>query len=99
MKMQPSVASETPAEYSLLQNYPNPFNPSTVIYYQLSARSHVRLKVYNELGQEVATLVDGVQSAGEKSIRFDANNLPSGIYIYRLEAGTFTHSRKMLLLK
>jgi hypothetical protein len=88
-----------PATFALEQNYPNPFNPTTTIHYQLPTSGHVSLKVYNTLGQEVATPVDEVQDAGFKSITFGASQLPSGVYFYRLQAGAFIQSRKMLLLK
>jgi F5/8 type C domain/Secretion system C-terminal sorting domain len=89
----------TPSEYVLNQNYPNPFNPSTVISYRLSITSRVSLKVYDVLGREVATLVDGHQAAGNHSVTFDARKLPSGVYLYRLQAGSFSATKKLLLLK
>jgi len=89
----------TPTSYALRQSYPNPFNPTSVISYSLPMQSFVRLSVYNVLGQEVATLVNGVQDAGIKSVEFDASKLPSGLYFYRITAGTFRDMKKMLLLK
>lgn len=85
--------------FSLTQNYPNPFNPTTAISYKLTASSHVTLKVYDILGRDVATLVNGHQTAGEHSVTFNAASLPSGVYFYRLQAGTSTVVRKMLLMK
>ena len=85
--------------FTLAQNYPNPFNPSTQIDFSIPQQSNVQLKVYNTLGQLVATLVNGNLSAGMHSVNFDARNLASGLYIYRLSAGNFTSVKKMMLLK
>lgn len=89
----------TPTAFSLSQNYPNPFNPTTTICYELPQAAHVTLKVYNVLGQKVATLVDDVQAPGKKSTSLDGTNLPSGIYFYRIQAGSFNQVKKMLLVK
>jgi hypothetical protein len=83
----------------LKQNYPNPFNPSTTIEYALPQNAQVTLKVYNVIGQEVKTLANGVEPAGVHSIKFDATNLTSGVYFYRLQAGSFSQVNRMLLLK
>jgi hypothetical protein len=83
----------------LQQNFPNPFNPRTVIRYQLSAVSDVRLVVYDLLGREVAVLVDRVMDAGTHEASFDGSGLPSGIYVYRLKAGSFSESRKLTLIR
>ncbi len=88
-----------PKEFSLEQNFPNPFNPTTFFSYQLAAVSDVSLKVYDVLGKEVATLVNEVKKAGTYSIRFDASKLSSGVYLYRLEAGSFISTKKMILMK
>ena len=85
--------------FALLQNYPNPFNPSTVIGYQLSTVSNVTLKIYDVLGREVKILVDERQPAGTHSATFNAASLPSGVYFYRLQAGSFSETKKLLLLK
>ena len=83
----------------LEQNYPNPFNPSTIISYSLPKTSNVSLKVYNVLGELIATLVNIIQLKGMYEIVFDAANLSSGIYFYRLQAGEFTASHKMIFVK
>jgi hypothetical protein len=88
-----------PAALVLAQNFPNPFNPSTIIRYGLPARIEVTLKVYNLLGQEVASLVNGNQASGFHEVRFNAAGLASGLYIFRLQAGSAVRSGKMLLLK
>jgi len=88
-----------PTEFTLYQNYPNPFNPSTTITYGLPEASNVRLVVYNILGQEVALLVNQILSAGYHEITFNVEGLNSGIYIYKITAGSFTEVRKMILLK
>ncbi len=85
--------------FSLNQNFPNPFNPNTEIKYSIPSRSFVTLKVYNILGNEVKTLVNENKDAGEYSINFNANNLPSGVYFYRISAGNYTSLKKMILLK
>ncbi len=86
-------------QFSLSQNYPNPFNPSTVISYQLPVDEHVTLKVFNLLGQEIATLVDEVQEAGELSVEWDASGFPSGMYYYMMKAGTYEETKKLILMK
>ncbi len=90
----------TPFDFSLVQNYPNPFNPQTAIDFSLLALSNVTLKVYDILGREVATLINNEKKdAGKYSVQFDATNLPSGIYIYKLTAGSFIEMKKMVLMK
>ncbi|MGE5365363.1 MAG: CotH kinase family protein [Bacteroidota bacterium] len=88
-----------PSHFELMQNYPNPFNPSTVIRFQMPASARVSLKVYDILGSEVSTLIDQEMPAGYHSVTFDASGLTSGIYIYRIGAGHFSQSRKMVIVK
>jgi len=95
----PETGSAIPTEFALYDNFPNPFNPTTTIYYALPKDVHVKVAVYNVLGKEVATLVDGTQSAGYKTVAFDASDLPSGVYYYRLQAGTFSDVKKMVLVR
>ena len=98
----PTGVDESPAvvnEFSLEQNYPNPFNPSTTISFTLTANQFVTLKVFNALGEEVSTLVNGNLTQGLHSINFNANGLSSSFYIYRLESGNLVQVRKMMLLK
>ncbi len=94
---------ETPApvvtKYTLMQNYPNPFNPVTNISFTLPEKANVKLTVYNILGKEIATLINGNLSAGEHTVSFDASNLSSGVYFYRIQAGNFTSTRKMTYLR
>jgi len=93
------VAGATPSGFLLKQNYPNPFNPSTTIRYELPRASHVTLTVYDVLGQEVATLVDGLEEPGYKSVEWNASAVASGVYFYRLQAGDFIQSMKLVLKK
>jgi len=93
------AAPSEPVNFSLAQNYPNPFNPTTTIDFTLPRASNVELKVYNVLGQEVATLVHGAMPQGLNSVKFDASRLASGMYIYKLTAGSFVSTKKMMLLK
>jgi hypothetical protein len=88
-----------PASYSLSQNYPNPFNPTTNIKYSITKESQVSLKVFDMIGREVETLVNVNQKAGSYEVNFNASKLASGVYIYRLQAGDFTQSMKMMLIK
>jgi hypothetical protein len=93
------VGRSAPISFMLNQNYPNPFNPSTTIGYALPVRSHVVLSVYNALGQEVAILQNGDQEAGYHEQVFDARGLPSGIYWYRMSAGSFVETRRLVLVR
>jgi hypothetical protein len=94
-----NVSVEIPNVYSLEQNYPNPFNPSTTIKYSIAEDGFVKLAIYNLLGEEVTTIVNSTQKAGKYEVTFNANNLATGVYIYRLETGSFTSSKKLMLMK
>ncbi|MBI5020019.1 MAG: T9SS type A sorting domain-containing protein [Ignavibacteriales bacterium] len=88
-----------PKEFSLFQNYPNPFNPVTTIRYQLPINSHLKLKVFDLLGIEVSTLVNENKNAGSYEVEFDGSKLPSGVYFYRLQTGSYVETKKLLLMK
>jgi hypothetical protein len=90
---------DQPNTFHSHQNYPNPFNPSTSIQYAISSRQFVSLKVYDVLGNEIATLVNEEKQAGSYEVEFDGAGLPSGIYFYRLQAGSFIETKKMILIK
>ena len=99
-----SVDSQMPAaldfrSYVLWQNYPNPFNPSTTIRYGLASRSHVTLTVFNTLGQEMWRLVNGEVDAGYHEVKFDASGLSSGVYLYRMQAGSYVETKRCVLVK
>ncbi|HEX2867947.1 MAG TPA: T9SS type A sorting domain-containing protein [Ignavibacteriales bacterium] len=91
--------NQVPTVYSLDQNYPNPFNPATTIRYSVPKAGMVTLKIYNMLGQEVATLINAQQNAGKYEVSFDASRLSSGIYLYNLTSGSFSSTKKMMLVK
>jgi hypothetical protein len=90
------VSSSSPF---LLQNYPNPFNPSTTIRYALPQRSHVTLTVFNTLGQQVAELVNGDVDAGIHDVKFEGSNLASGMFFYRLHAGDYVATKRLILVR
>jgi len=91
--------ASVPVSYMLGQNYPNPFNPTTVIRYELPNDGNVSLKVYDILGKEVATLVERFETAGYHEARFNASNIASGMYLYRMTAGSFTDVKKLIVVK
>ncbi|OGU50125.1 MAG: hypothetical protein A2006_09155 [Ignavibacteria bacterium GWC2_35_8] len=90
---------QTPIDYALKQNYPNPFNATTNITYSLPRASKVILKVYDIIGNEILTLVDGEKEAGVYDVVLNEANLPSGVYLYKITAGDFISTKKMILLK
>jgi hypothetical protein len=91
--------ANAPVEFALYQNYPNPFNPGTSFEFRVPSSGLVTLSVYDLLGREIATLVNEVRAPGAYTERWDASSLSSGVYFYKLEAGNFTQTRKLLLLK
>jgi hypothetical protein len=94
-----TINHKVPAHYSLLQNYPNPFNPSTVIRYSIPKSGNVQIRVYDEIGKEVAVLVNEYKRPGEYDVSFDGSSLSSGVYFYKIFAGDFAESKKMMLIK
>jgi hypothetical protein len=92
-------AGDLPGQVVLKQNYPNPFNPSTTIRFELAKTSHVSLSVYDMLGRQVSVLVNDRKEAGYHEVKFDGNGLSSGVYFYRLTAGTFVETKKLLLVR
>jgi hypothetical protein len=93
------VVVDAPKEFRLMQNYPNPFNPLTQIGYELPYGTNVSLKVYDLLGREVLTLIEGMQEAGHQEATFDASAYASGVYFYKLQAGNYSAVKKLMLLK
>ena len=93
------IKERFPIAFNLDQNYPNPFNPATTIKYALPKSEHVTLSVYNTLGQNIETLVDKYMPIGHHQVIFNGQHLPSGVYFYRLEAGEYIQTRKMLLVR
>ena len=91
--------SQHPNEFRLYNNYPNPFNPTTIIRYSIPEASFTSIRIYNELGKEVSALVNETKSAGTYEVEFNASNLSSGVYYYKLQAGSFTETKKMILTK
>jgi hypothetical protein len=94
-----TTSNEIPSVYSLQQNYPNPFNPSTQIRFGIPEASNVKIEIFNVTGEAVAILVDGFRSEGFYEVNFNASNLPSGMYLYRISAGAFVQTKKMILMK
>jgi hypothetical protein len=91
--------SRIPTAFGLEQNYPNPFNPSTTIHYGLPNKTDAQLSVFNTLGQQVARLVNGDMEAGYHEVKFNGSGLSSGVYFYRLQAGSFVETRKLILVR
>ena len=94
-----AVENDKVYEYSLAQNYPNPFNPKTIISYSLKNESNVEIEIFNSIGEKTLTLFKGVQQVGNHTIEWNADKFASGIYFYRIKAGDFSQTRKMMLLK
>jgi plastocyanin len=94
-----TAGNNLPTSYFLAQNFPNPFNPSTKISFSLMQRSNVTLKIYNEIGEEIKTLIDGETNSGTHDIEFKAADLASGVYFYRLTTPNFNDTKKLIILK
>jgi len=90
---------EIATDYRLEQNYPNPFNPSTIIRYSIPIQSKVKLTIYNTIGENITEIFDRTQNAGSYEVEFDGSELSSGIYFYRLQAGSYVKTKKMILLR
>jgi flagellar hook assembly protein FlgD len=88
-----------PSDWVLMQNFPNPFNPSTTITFGLPQRAQVRVTVYNTLGEAMSELVNGDMEAGYHEVQFDGKNLSSGVYFYRMQAGSYVETKKLILTK
>jgi len=97
--IEPTAQNELPVKFDMSQNYPNPFNPVTTVMYQLPVFSRVKITLYDILGQEAAILINAEQNAGYHKLQFDASMFASGIYVYKIEAGSFTKSMKMSVIK
>ncbi len=93
------MSDEILADYTIEQNYPNPFNSSTIIKYHIPQKEFVTIKVYNILGQEIKSLVNETKDQGSHKIKLDAGRMPSGLYLYRIKAGAFTETKKMLIIR
>ena len=93
------ITSDLPEVFTLYQNYPNPFNPTTTIKYTIPQNDRVVIKIYNTAGQEISTLLNETQNAGTYSVQFDASTLPSGVYFYNMQSGSFSETKKMVVLK
>ena len=93
------LSTDLPPHFSLDQNYPNPFNPATTISFSLPSQSFVTLKVFDLVGREQATIVSEEMSAGDHSRQWNAEGLPSGVYFYRMQAGSFNETKKLILLR
>ncbi len=98
-KEQPMDLKGNPDRFTLNQNYPNPFNPTTVLSYTLKTDGRVKLTVFNLVGQSVQVIVDEYQTAGYHEYSFDASDLPSGIYLYKLQVGDYSSVKRMTLVK
>ena len=99
VSVQENEHNKFPIDFSLSQNYPNPFNPTTKIRWQSPVSSHQKLKIYDVLGNEIATLVDEFREAGKYEIEFDGSNFSSGVYFYKMSAGDFFETKKFIILR
>ena len=93
------TVDKMPFQFSLKQNFPNPFNPNTKINYSIPYQSNVKIKIFDILGKEIETIVNEEKQSGTYELSWNAGNLPGGVYFYQLRAGSFTQTKKMILLK